>query len=35
LFTSFTSCIIINVWRNSDLDSIVDLVWEGHGEKSH
>jgi hypothetical protein len=32
LFTSFASCFFINVQWRSDLDYIVDLVWEGHGD---
>jgi hypothetical protein len=28
LFTSSASCLFINVWQSSDLDFVVDLVWE-------
>lgn len=32
LFTSYASCFFINVWWSSDLDYVVDLLWEEHGD---
>jgi hypothetical protein len=32
LFTFYASCFFINVWWSGDLDYVVDLLWEEHGD---